>query len=296
MLEPRLGIHTQLVNKRERYVIKDKKVYNAYNCVMVDSLTQVLGTTCYKVLLLDHLDLGTTTALYDFANVPLTAMDIVSSSVLFKVNDQKKHGLRHTGELSEFVDIYGETRVYDAFILDFCCVWKESIAELVDRMLGKKMLKNMAIVSFTFSGRLKTNIFKGNKISARDGLYDLFRKNGYHLQWWFEHEEGTMFSLYGKCIYTKEALSYSNAKKMDASRWLMTHPQHHQEEIEKKKKMRSDNWTCRRGHELDFLVGSRGRKKTSCQWSCDNCKCIFTDQKSRYHCDTCIYDLCENCK
>ena len=82
MSEPRLGIHTQLVNKRERYVIKDKKLYNAYNCVMVDSLTQVLGTTCYKVLLLDHLDLGTTTALYDFANVPLTAMDIVSSDRL----------------------------------------------------------------------------------------------------------------------------------------------------------------------------------------------------------------------
>ena len=295
MLESRLGITTQLVvNKRERYVVKDKNVYNAYNCVMVDSLKELLGTTCYKVLLLDHLDLGTTTALHDVSNVPLTAMDIVSSSVLFKVDKPKKHGLCYTGELSEFVELYGDKRVYDVMVLDFCCVWKQDIAELVTQMLEKKMLKNLAIVSFTFSSRQKTSCFKGNKISARDDLYKLFSEHGYHLQWWIEHEDGTMFSLYGKCIYTKEALSYTNAKKLDASRWLMTHPQ--QQTKKKKIKLSLPNdWTCEKGHELEFLNGDKRRREES-QWGCDNCKVIFSNRASRYHCEKCIYDLCENCK
>lgn len=178
-----LGIKTSLINKRERYVVKDKTDYNKLNCILVDSLIR-FRTTCYKILLLDHLDLGTTTALHTTLGVPLSAMDIISSSVAFEPKRPKNHGLFYSGQLSTFVDEHAETRVYDAAILDFCCVWKPEVADILYTMLENRMLADMSVVSFTFSNRDNTHpteFLKENKMQARKDLYKIFGSYRYHL-------------------------------------------------------------------------------------------------------------------
>jgi hypothetical protein len=291
----RLGISTSLIDKKETYTIKDKTKYNHNNCIIVDSLLRY-KKTCYKVLVLDHLDLGTSTSLHETLGIPLFAIDLVSRSVSFKPDHPKNHGLCYTGQMSSFIDEYGDKRVYDAMILDFCCVWKKDILALVTCMLQKQMLCDLSVVSFTFSNRYKTDVFKGNKIQARYDLHCLFDAHGYHLQWWMEHEDGLMYSLYGKCIHKKGALDHRKPKMEfgDASNWLMLNPLQYNK-VKKRKKITT--WTCDKGHDLVFEKSPKeGSYKFWNFWSCDNCFEDFPLKEAHLRCNLCCYDLCANCK
>lgn len=112
-----------------------------------------------------------------------------------------------------------------------------------------------------------------------------------------EHEDGSMFSLYGKCIYTEEALSYKvskNAEYGDASNWLMLNPLQHDELFKKRRK----GWTCNKGHKLvPGKAPSAGVYVSNWHtWCCDNCYEYFPLSESHLRCDKCCYDLCANCK
>lgn len=291
----RLGISTSLVDNTETYTTKDKTEYNNYNCVIVDSLLRY-KTTCFKIFVLDHLDLGTCSKLHETLKVPLNAIDLVSRSVSFKPDCPKNHGICYTGEMSSFVDEYGDQRVYDAMIIDLCCAWKEDVAELVTSILQKQMLCDLSVVSFTFSNRRKTDLFKGNKIKARQDLQILFDTHGYHLQWWIEHEDGTMYSLYGKCIHKKGALGVKKPMLEcgDATNWLMLNPLQHKSF---KKMKTTSTWTCNKGHELIYEKSpKKGSYKKWNFWTCDNCYKDYSLTRLHLRCDACWYDLCDNCK
>ncbi len=291
----RFGIETSLVDPRETYTVKDKRDYNHLNCVLVDSLLRYF-TTCFKILILDHLDLGTTTALHEILNLPLRALDLVSKSVSFKTKTPHKFGILYTGELASFVKEFGDLRVYDAMILDFCCAWDDKVEKLLRIILEKRMLCNMAVVSFTFSYRKACEHYKQNKLDAKSGIYKLFDEYGYQLDWCGEHEDGTMFSLFGKCIYKVEAMSSRMPKLAcgDASNWLAIHPSIHQSFQKRSKK--NAGWECSKGHVLKSgkspLAGCYAKWES---WSCDNCDEVFDLSVKHMRCDKCCYDLCENC-
>jgi hypothetical protein len=281
-----MRVSTQIIDKDEVYSLKDKTIYNEKNCALIHDLIKDRSHV-YKILILDAADLGTSNKLIEMG-VFEPSIDLVSRGVKFIPHGP--HGLFYTGELSDFIELYGNSRVYDAMVLDFCCTWNNEIASTIDAILKSEMLCDESVVSFTFCGRVKTRESQYrhfNKLQTQHDLYMLFYRRGYMIRWTMEHEDGVMYSLYGKCIHLKKALSYSRNYKagQDPSNWL------NREVIQKKKKMkRIHQWTCVRGHDLEM-----GFRLKDPIWSCDNCNENYHKDEEHLRCEKCDYDLCQEC-
>jgi hypothetical protein len=153
------------------------------------------------------------------------------------------------------------------------------------------MLCDESVVSFTFCGRVKTreSLYRHfNKLQTQHDLYMLFYRRGYMIRWTMEHEDGVMYSLYGKCIRLREALSYGlkHQPGQDPSNWLNS------EIIQKKRLKKIHQWTCFKGHELK--MGFRNVKNDPI-WSCNNCNVNYDEMLKHLRCEKCDYDLCNEC-